>query len=154
MAFIKGIGISKEEADVAHYRERITSKLQELKETILDMDGVSALKTIEINMGKVFEGTKEKVLGGHAKKRVAVEETACSHKPWSGAQGASETSPGASVSEDTRVGKPACLEMCTLFPPTCLPNLSFNLQVLCETWVGQVCRLSLTTLNESTVANN
>lgn len=110
MAFIKGIAMRKEEADVSSCRESITSKLQELKETILDMEDISALRTIEFNLGKVYEGMKEKDLGGQAHKRVAVEETARSRKPWSGAQRASETSPGVSVSADARVGKPKFLE--------------------------------------------
>lgn len=69
------------------------------------MADVSALETIEFNLDKVYEGMKEKVVGGHAKKRVAVEETALSHKRRSGAQGASKTSPVA-VSGDAREGTP------------------------------------------------
>lgn len=106
MAFKKGIDMSKEEAGIASYRESITSKLQAFEETILVMEDVSALKTIEFNLGKVYEGTKEKVLGGQAKQRVAVEETARSRKGWFDAEGASETSAGVSVSGDARVGKP------------------------------------------------
>lgn len=90
MAFIKGIAMmSKEEADASSYRKSITSKLQELEETILDVEDVTALKTIEFDLGKVYE-----VLDGHAKKRVAVEAKTRSHKP------------GASVSGHSRVGEP------------------------------------------------
>lgn len=94
MAFIKGIAISKEKANVSSYRESITSKLQELEEIVLDMKDVSALKTIDFNLGKVYEVTKDgsrksnddKVLGGQAKKRVAYEEITRSRKPWSSTQ--------------------------------------------------------------------
>lgn len=101
-----GIDMSKEEADIASCRESITSKLQPVEETVVDMEDVSVLKTIELFLGKVCEGTKEKFLGGRAKKRASAEETTHSHKRWSGTQGAPETSAGVSVSGDARVGKP------------------------------------------------
>lgn len=121
MAFIKGIASSKEEADDPSHRESITSKLQELEETILDVEDVTAMKTIEFNLGKVYE-----VLSGHAKKRVAVEENKPSHKPWSGAQSASETSPGGSVSGDASVGKPKFLEDMYTIPDNILAEYEYK----------------------------
>lgn len=118
--------MSKEETDIASYRESITSKLQALEETILDMEDVSVLKTIDFNLGKVYEGTKAKVLGGHEKKRVAVEETARSHKRWFGAGGASETSPGVAVSGDSRAGKPKFIEGLQTVPDNLLAEFEYQ----------------------------
>ena len=106
--------MSKEEADVSSYRASITSKLQELEEIILDVGDASALKTIDSNLGKVYEGTKDgskkndddKVVGGQAKKRVAVEELPRSRKPWSGSHGTSVGLPGVPVSGDARLDTP------------------------------------------------
>lgn len=110
--------MSKEEAGVSSYRASITSKLQELGDLILDVGDVSALRTMDFNLGKVYEGTKDgskkndddKVVGGQAKKRVAVEELPRSRKPWSGSHGSSVGSPGVPVSGDARVGEIEILE--------------------------------------------
>lgn len=110
--------MSKDEADVSSYRASITSKLQELEEIILDVGDLSALKTIDFNLGKVCEGTKDgckkkdddKVLGGHTKKRVATEELPRSRKPWSGSHGFFVGSPGVPISGDARVGETESLD--------------------------------------------
>lgn len=60
--------MSKDEAQVSSHRESISSKLGDLKEIMLDVQDVPALKTMEFHLNKVYEGMKE-VLGGY----VAVE---------------------------------------------------------------------------------
>lgn len=138
--------MSKEEADVSSYRAIIASKLQELEEIILDVEDVSALQTIDFNLGKLHEGTKDgskkndddKVVGGQAKKRVAVEELPRSRKPWSGSHHSFVGSPGVAVSGDARVGEAEILEDEYTYPTTYLTNISTSLQVACDGGVGRV----------------
>lgn len=92
MAFKKDMALSKDEAEVSSYRESIGSKLGELKEIMLDVDDISSLKTLELQLSKVYESMKE-VLGGHGQKA----ETR-SHKC------------GVSVSGDTRACKRKIVE--------------------------------------------
>ena len=89
--------MSKEEAEVSSYRESICSKLGELKEIMLDVEDVPALKTMELQLIKVYQSMKE-VLAGHGQKRVAVEAEKRSHKR------------GVSVSGDTRACKRKIVE--------------------------------------------
>lgn len=96
MAFKTDIAISNE-AEVSSYRESIGSTLGELKDIMLDVEDVPALKTMELQLSKVYQIMKE-VLGGHGQKRVAVEAETRSHKR------------GVSVSGDTRVCKPKIVE--------------------------------------------
>lgn len=68
-----------------------------MKETIQNVEDVSALKRLEFDLGKVHESINE-AIGGHAEKKVAVEVETRSHKP------------GVSLSGDARMGKAKVLE--------------------------------------------
>ena len=117
----KGIAMSKDEPGVSSYRESISSKLGQLKQIMLDVEDVPALKTMELELGKLYESMK-----GHEQKRVAMEPETRSHKR------------GLSFSRDTRPCKPKIVEdlYCVNYPTICLPNLSTSLEVACDASVG------------------
>lgn len=83
MALKKGTAMSKDEAGVPSYRESISSKLGELKQIMLDVDDVPALKTMELELGKVYESMKAG-LGGQGQetetRSVSGDTRACKPK--------------------------------------------------------------------------
>lgn len=109
MAFKTDIATSKDDAEVSSYRESIGSKLGELKKVMLDVEEVPALKTMELQLSKVYESMKE-VLGGHGQKRVAV----------------------VSVSGDTRACKRQVFEDLYAVPDDVFAEFEYSLEVPCD----------------------
>ena len=60
------------------YRESISSKLGHLQQTMLVVEHVPALKTMELELGKLYKSMKE-VLNGNGQKSVDVKNETPSH---------------------------------------------------------------------------
>ena len=89
----KGIAMSKDEPGVSSYRESVSSKLGQLKQIMLDVEDVPALKTMELELGKLYKSMK-----GLEQKRVEVGPETPSHMR------------GPTASGDTRACKPKFVE--------------------------------------------
>ena len=100
MSFKKGLKkMSKDEPGVSSCRASISSKLGRLNQIMLDVEDVPALKTMELELGKLVCTIKsmKEVLGGHG-QAVDVKNETPSHKR------------GPTVPEASRACKPSIVE--------------------------------------------
>jgi len=91
---------------------------------MLDVEDVSALKTMELELGKLYQSVKE-VLSGHGQKNVDVKNETSSHKR------------GPILCQETQ-GR-ASLRLSRSYTPSptiYLPNLGTSLDFSCEHSVG------------------